>query len=459
MEPHRFVAPVAIMVAPSAPSTHRPASSQPCHYHPNDPKQYLINHHLDVDPTAILKRQLATQTRSYHTPPPKRLRLMLPSATPGTDPSSSEHSSANGNPEDERRGRSLHRFASPFKIIRCDENPAFFSGRLDPVATIQDQQQGITPPTIHSRDLRVCQNRVKHPDAPYYICAMCHNLARRHFQLTAPILLRPKFVPLCEACGEQHLKKNFEKNGRQRYVFGCSCLDSFHEEWRIMCFDCWEAALMSLNESYRWEMESRVVYLPGPSQDAAIGYKQGSCRCSIYCQPLSEVSICPGCEGIQDGRRPAASNSIGVSHMNRLSGKGTTMREEHSDVPHDLRIGKVPEPQYQNMKAGIGLLGGEKSGIGMEAGEQHLQLRNAEVGRQGLKEIAMGAACNGLDSKQGAFNNAKPQVKADDVGVRREGSEEVAEGTRDSDPEYEPGVIEDDDSSSSTSTSSLVEDS
>lgn len=145
--------------------------------------------------------------------------------------------------------------------------------------------------------------------------------------------------------------------------------------------------------------------------------------------------------------------------MNRLSGKGTTMREEHSDVPHDLRIGKVPEPQYQNMKAGIGLLGGEKSGIGMEAGEQHLQLRNAEVGRQGLKEIAMGAACNGLDSKQGAFNNAKPQVKADDVGVRREGSEEVAEGTRDSDPEYEPGVIEDDDSSSSTSTSSLVEDS
>lgn len=216
---------------------------------------------------------------------------------------------------------------------------------------------------------------------------------------------------------------------------------------------------MSLKERWMVEMESRMVYIPGPSQDAGIGYKVRGCRCSIPFRQLSAISVCPGCEGIQVERRLEALNSIGYSNMNRLGGKGTTTREEHSDVRHDLVIEKAPEPQYQNIKAGIESLGGENSGMGTEAPEQHFQVRTAEVGRQGPREIAARVASTGLDSKQGAFNAPEPQPIADDVGARPQGSQEIAVRDGDSDPEYEPGAIEDDDSSSPTSTPSLDEDS
>ena len=226
-----------------------------------------------------------------------------------------------------------------------------------------------------------------------------------------------------------------------------------------MCFDCRQSALMSLKERWMVEMESRMVYIPGPPQDAVIGYKVRGCRCSIPFPQLSAISVCPGCEGIQVERRLKALNSIGYSNMNRLGGKGGTMREEHKDVWHDPGIEKAPEPQYQSIQTGIELLGGENSGMGTDVPEEHFQGRNAEVGRQGPKEIAVRVASTGLDSKQGAFNAPEPQPKADDVGARPQGSQGVAVRAGDSDPEYEPGAIEDDDSSSPASTPSLDEDS
>ena len=225
-----------------------------------------------------------------------------------------------------------------------------------------------------------------------------------------------------------------------------------------MCFDCRESALISLNERWMVEMESRTGYMPGPSQDVVIGYRVVGCRCSISFQQLSAISVCPGCEGIQVDRRLEALNSTGYFNLNRLGGIGTRTREEHGDFGHDLGIVKAPEPQYQDMEAGIRLLDSEKSNMGMEAPEQVFQVQNAEVGRQGPEEIAMKVAGNGIDSMPGAFNAPERQLKPDDVGVRPQGSQEVAVGARESDPEYEPDAIEDDDSSSTTSTSSLVED-
>ena len=225
-----------------------------------------------------------------------------------------------------------------------------------------------------------------------------------------------------------------------------------------MCFGCRESALTSLKERWVGEMESRVKYVPGPSQDAVIGYQVMGCRCSTPSQQPSVISVCPGCEGIRDERRLETFNSTGYSNMNRLGGTGTTT-SEHSDVRHDLGILKAPEPQYQKMKAGTGLIGGEQSGMGMEAPGQHFQVRHARVGQQSLMYFGMRVADNGLDSREGAFNVPELQLKADDVGIRPQASQEVAVRARDSDGEYEPVAIEDDDSSSPTSSHSLAEDS
>ncbi|KAL8794523.1 MAG: hypothetical protein Q9195_002858 [Heterodermia aff. obscurata] len=93
----------------------------------------------------------------------------------------------------------------------------------------------------------------------------------------------------------------------------------------------------------------------------------------------------------------------------------------------------------------------------MEASNQHFQVRNAKVGQQDLKDIAMRVAGNGLDFKEGAFNVPKPHLKVDDGGVRPQGSPEVAMRARDSDPEYEPGVVEDDDSGQELTSSKAEE--
>ena len=225
-----------------------------------------------------------------------------------------------------------------------------------------------------------------------------------------------------------------------------------------MCFDCRESALMSLNERWMVEVESRMAYIPKSSPAGVLGYRVMGCRCSDPFPQLSAISVCPGCEGIRVECRLEAFNSTGYFNLDRHGGMGTTTREEHGDVGHNLGIEKAPEPQHQNMEAGIGLLDGEKSGMGMEAPEQVFQVQNAEVGRQGPEEIAMRVVGNGIDSMPGAFNAPEPQLKPDDVGVRPQGSQEVEVRARDSDPEYEPDAIEDDDSSSTTSTSSSVED-
>ena len=225
-----------------------------------------------------------------------------------------------------------------------------------------------------------------------------------------------------------------------------------------MCFDCRESALMSLKERWVGEMESRTKHVPGPSQDAATGYQVRGCRCSTPSQQPSVISVCPGCEGIRDERRLETFNSTGYSNMNRLGGTGATTRE-HSDVRHDLGILKAPEPQYQKMKAGTGLLGGEQSGMGMEAPEQHSQVQHAGVRQQSLKYFGTTVAGNSLDSREGAFNAPEPQIKADDVGVRPQASRDVAVRARDSDEEYKPVAMEDDDLSSPTSSRSLTEDS
>ena len=218
---------------------------------------------------------------------------------------------------------------------------------------------------------------------------------------------------------------------------------------------------MSLEERWKGEMEYRTGYTPGPSQDTVIGYRVGRCRCLNPSQQLSAISICPQCEGIRDERRLEALSSIRHANINRPGGKETTTREEHSDVRHDLGIVTAPEPQYQKMKIGERLLDGEKFGMGMEAPEQHFQVRNAEVGQQGLKQTGTRVTGNGFDSKQGAFKAPEPRLKADDIGVKPQSGHEVAvrSTNRDSDPEYEPGAIEDDDSSSPNSTPSLAEDS
>ena len=220
-----------------------------------------------------------------------------------------------------------------------------------------------------------------------------------------------------------------------------------------MCFDCRESALMSLKERWMGEMESRMLYVPGPSQDALIGYKVRGCRCSTPLQQRPAISICPGCEGIKAERRLEALNTTGHSDMNRTGDKKTT-REEHTNDRHDLGTVKASEPQYQNVKAAIGIFSKEKSGISVEAQEQHIQERNARAGQQGLEEVAVSVAGDGFNSKQGAFNTPKPQLRADDVDIRPQGNQKVSVRASESDPEYEPGAIEDDESSSSGSTPS-----
>lgn len=217
-------APIARMVA-STPSTVCQQTAPPSTSGP-----VWNNEHI------VTSNRQAIQTRSVATPAPARLFSTVAPSTPTLcESASSDAGPATPTPHPRSPRHSTG-------VARCDEMPAFFPGHTDVVVAFQDQLEGRTPPPVHCQPVRVCENKINHPNGPHHVCTSCHILAWRHLKAVSPLLVKYNFLPLCDGCA-QRLAENFSRAGRQRLVFGCSCLPN-HEETKFLCFDCLETALM-----------------------------------------------------------------------------------------------------------------------------------------------------------------------------------------------------------------------